>query len=358
MAAGEEDIGQWAPQISRVPIPVVRWRSGRQWLLLLASIVFLAAVFLCRNRYLPALGDTALQIGNEMQKLGEKVQVLKQEQIVPPEKAQVLEKDLDRIRQEALGKDPAKTMEAIDHLEQSFNKSAAEAAESAIQQTEAASRCQELAQALADAQGKMDPKQLSEAMKELGQMTEEAAAENKSLADALSDELQKASQSGDFTAEQLKELSKSLEKCKAGERGKIEKMVQAKLVDAEMLAECDKAAAGDEAVAVGRLGRGRRQRRWQRQQAACRRVDDECRQGWARRRATGRHDMVGGRRGKKAPRSRKKCCHRRPFPRSRRAGWRELVRAIRQRRKQAAAHPGAPRRGPGRRAPARPNHSA
>ena len=256
MAAGEEDIGQWGAQISRVPIPVVRWRSGRQWLLLLASIVFLAAVFLAPNRYLPALGDTALQIGNEMQKLGEKVQVLKQEQIVPPEKAQVLEKDLDRIRQEALGKDPAKTMEAIDHLEQSFNKSAAEAAESAIQQTEAASRAQELAQALADAQGKMDPKQLSEAMKELGQMTEEAAAENKSLADALSDELQKASQSGDFTAEQLKELSKSLEKCKAGERGKIEKMVQAKLVDAEMLAECDKAAAGDEAALLDALGEG------------------------------------------------------------------------------------------------------
>ena len=52
MAAGEEDIGQWGAQISRVPIPVVRWRSGRQWLLLLASIVFLAAVFL--HQSLPA----------------------------------------------------------------------------------------------------------------------------------------------------------------------------------------------------------------------------------------------------------------------------------------------------------------
>ena len=98
-----------------------------------------------------------MQIGGEMQKLAEKVQVLKQEQILPPEKAQVLEKDLDRIRQEALGKDPAKTMEAIDHLEQSFSKSAAEAAESAIKQTEAASRAQELAQALSEAQGQDGP---------------------------------------------------------------------------------------------------------------------------------------------------------------------------------------------------------
>ena len=124
--------------------------SGRQWMMLLASVGFLAAVFLAPDRYLPAGREHCCRSAAEMQKLTEKVQVLKQEQIVPPEKAQVLEKDLERIRQEAVGKDPAKTMEAIDHLEQSFNKAAAEAAESAIKQTEAASRAQELAQALAE----------------------------------------------------------------------------------------------------------------------------------------------------------------------------------------------------------------
>ena len=132
-----------------------------------------------------------MQIGGEVQKLTDKIQVLKQEQILPPEKAQVLEKDLDRVRQEALGKDPAKTMEAIDHLEQSFSKAAADAAQSAIKQTETASRAQELAAALGAAEGQMDPKQFSEAMKELAHMAQEAAAENQSLADGLSDELRK-----------------------------------------------------------------------------------------------------------------------------------------------------------------------
>ena len=83
------------------------------------------------------------------------------------EKAKAIEKDLDRLRQEAVGKDPAKTMEALDHLEQSFSKSAAEAAESVIKQAEKASQVQDLAEALQAAQGQMDPKKCSEAMKEL-----------------------------------------------------------------------------------------------------------------------------------------------------------------------------------------------
>ena len=80
------------------------------------------------DRYLPTT-DASLQIDSEMQKLTEKLQVLKQEQILPPEKARVLEKDLSRIRHEAEANDPAKTMEALDHVEQSFSKAASQAAE-------------------------------------------------------------------------------------------------------------------------------------------------------------------------------------------------------------------------------------
>lgn len=253
MAAGDDDIGRWRERIARVPLPALRWRSGRQWMLLLMSLGFLAAVFLAPDRYLPASGITVLQIGSEVQKLADRVQVLKQEQIVPPEKAEVWEKALDRIRQEALGKDPAKTMEAIDHLEQSFSKAAAEAAQSAIKQSEAASRAQELAQALPQAQGQMDPKQFSEAMKELAQMTEQAAAESQALADSLSSDLQDACRRGEFSAEQLRDLAKALGNCKACQRGKILKMIDAKLIDADQLILCDKACQCDEAALVAAL---------------------------------------------------------------------------------------------------------
>ena len=144
MAAGDTDIGPWKTRIEQVPAPSLAWRWKRPAMLWVASAAFLVAAFLMPDRALSG-SDATLQIGGDIRRLADQLQVLTQEQIVPPEKAQVLERDLERVRQEAQGKDPAKTMEATDHLAQSFRKEAAEAAESAIRQTEALSREQELA---------------------------------------------------------------------------------------------------------------------------------------------------------------------------------------------------------------------
>lgn len=245
MAAGDTDIGQWSQQIASVPTPALRWRSGRQWMLLVMSVGFLTAAMLAPDRCL-SLGQTSLEIGGEVQKLTEKIQLLKQEQILPPEKAQMLEKDLDRVRQEALGRDPAKTMEAIDHLEQSFSKAAADAAESAIKQTEAASRAQELAGALQTAQAQMDPKQFGEAMKELAHLAEEAAAESKALSDSLSDELKEACRQGALSDQQLQELCKALGQCKACNRARLVRLIEARLIDGRQLVLLDEAGQCDE----------------------------------------------------------------------------------------------------------------
>ena len=253
MAAGDTDIGRWQQRIALVPIPTLRWRSGRQWMLFLISTGFLVAALFGADRYLPA-GDTALEVGGEVQKLSDKLQVLKQEQIVPPERAQVMEKDLDRLHKDALGKDPAKTMETLDHLEQSFSKAAADAAESAIKQTEKVSRGQELADALEAARSKMDPRQFGEAMKELARLAGEAAAESKALSDSLSDELKDALQQGKLTDEQLRELSKALGQCKALDREMLAKLVRAKLVDVAALERCDKAGDCDEGALIAALG--------------------------------------------------------------------------------------------------------
>ena len=242
-----------AAAVVRVPMPAIRWQSRRQWMLLLAAAAFPIAAFLAPDRYLPASSDTALQIGGEIHKLSDKIQVLKREQILPPEKAEVLEKDLECAGQEALGRDPAKTMEAIDHLEQSFSKAAAEAAESAIKQTETASRAGELAAALQAAESRMDPKQFGEAMKDLAHIAEQAAAESQSLADNLSDELQKALQKGEFTDEQLRQLREALGECKACQRARLVKLIEAKLVDAGELELCDKAGECDEAALTDAL---------------------------------------------------------------------------------------------------------
>jgi len=259
MASGEREIGSWSGQIPPVSMPAVRLRLGRHGMLLPAGLVFLAASFLIPDRYLPSVGGESLQVGKPMAELAEKLKLLKQEQLMPAEKAQVLEKNLERVRQEASGKEPAKTMEAIDHLEQSFGKAAAEAAQSAVQHAQAASRAQELAQALEKAQGQMDPKLLGEAMKDLAHLADQAAAESKALAEGLGQDLLNDCRQGNLTAEQLKELAEALAKCKECERLRIEKLVQARLVDAaelgRILAACE-CPDGDLALLLGQCKDG------------------------------------------------------------------------------------------------------
>ncbi|MBN1395841.1 MAG: hypothetical protein JW959_12535 [Pirellulales bacterium] len=240
MAAEDADIGQWSKRIERPPMPELRWRLGRQWIMLLAGVGFLAAALLAPDRYLPSDRRTALRIGGEIQKLTEKIELLKQEEVLPPEKAESLEKDLDRTRREALGRDPARTLEAIDHLDHSLSLAAADAAESLIKQTAAVGQAQELAEALHAAEDRIDPKQFGEAMKQLARMSQEAAAESESLAEDLSEELQEALEKGVLTDEQLRELSEALEGCKNCQLGRMARLVRARLVDAEALQLCEK----------------------------------------------------------------------------------------------------------------------
>ena len=244
MATGDTDIGPWATRIEQVPVPSLAWRWRRPAMFWVASAAFLVAAFLMPDRALSG-NDATLQIGGDIRTLANQLKVLTQEQIVPPEKAQVLERDLERVRQEAQGKDPAKTMEATDHLAQSFRKEAAEAAESAIRQTEALSREQELAKALQAKSGetKDQPKQLAEAMQALAKMAEQSAEENQRLQEGLSEALKEACRKGELSESQLEELSKALSECMECEQAKIARLVEARLVDADELDRCK--AAGE-----------------------------------------------------------------------------------------------------------------
>lgn len=213
MADGDVDIGNWTSRIVRVPSPALGWRDRRPAILWTASAAFVVMAFLMPDRALSTSANT-LQIGADIGKLSDQLKVLAKEQVVPPEKAKVLEKDLERVREDAKGNDPAKTMEAMDNLAQSFRKTAGEAAESAIRQKESLGREQQLAKALEKASktpelGK-DPKKLKEAMQALAKMTAESAEENKALSDRLSDGLKDACNKGELSKEQLDELSKDL----------------------------------------------------------------------------------------------------------------------------------------------------
>ena len=247
MAAGDVDIGNWTSRIAHVPTPALGRRYRRPLMLWAASAAFVVAAFLMPDRALSGSGNT-LEIGSDIHKLADQLQVLAQEQIVPPEKAKVLEKDLERVREDAKGNDPAKTMEATDSLAQSFRKTAAEAAESAIRQTESLGREQQLAKALEKALGnpesQKDPKKLSEAMQALAKMTAQTAEGNKALSDRLSDGLKDACSKGELSEKQLEELSKDLSEAMESEEAEVARLADARLVDADDVERCK--AAGEE----------------------------------------------------------------------------------------------------------------
>lgn len=251
MAAGDTEIGAWHQRIAELSRPTLRWHWGRPLMFLALATTFLLAALLAPDRSFPSIDQPTLEIGGQIEGLAEQLEVLKQEDILPTEKAETLEETLQQVQRDALGKDPAKTLETMDHLAHSFRKAANEAAESVIRETETASHLQELSAALQAAEGEMEPARFEDAMNELAQMAEEALSENEMLATELSDELRAACQSSDLTHQQLESLREALGECQACQQARLERLVEARLVDAGKLALRDQAAEHDpEALAA------------------------------------------------------------------------------------------------------------
>ena len=239
MASADTNTSDWASNVPASATPNVRWHAGRPCGILLCCTTFLLASFLIPVRFLDELGSSRLLVGAEVEKLAEKVELLKEEKILPPERAKSLELALEQLEQEALGNDPAKTWEAMDHLEQSIAKASAEAAEDAARDAEEAARSEELAQALDQVQDQMAAGELSEAMNILAQDVRQAAEDDALLAEELSQELKEQCEKGSLSPEQLAELAQSLGKCKACDLAKLQKLAAARLIDASLLAQCE-----------------------------------------------------------------------------------------------------------------------
>ena len=193
----------------------------------------------------PTAAGESLHVDAEVRQVAEKIDLLKQERILPPEKALALEKDLEQLRQEASGKDPAKTMEALDHMEQSFHKTAEEAKQEAMQHAEKSSHAEDLAEALQKCQGQMDAKQFDEAMKELAKMTDQAAGECESLSQEMEEQLKEACKNGKLSSQQLDQLSKGAQAVQGVRAGKDRQNGPAALIDPNDLIQCDKICEGD-----------------------------------------------------------------------------------------------------------------
>jgi hypothetical protein len=167
-----------------------------------------------------------MDVSKEVENLSAQLEALKESQIIEAPKADAFEQKLDQLGQDATGEDPAKTWEALDHLNDSIEKAAREAAEDAAARQERLAKAEVLAEGLMSGSDQLDSKTLSEAMQTLAKMTQGALKENEALAKDLSPETQAALKSGSLKPENLKELSKALSQNKSALDQKLSKLKQ------------------------------------------------------------------------------------------------------------------------------------
>ncbi len=90
----------------------------------------------------------AMDVSRSLDELRDQVEVLEQERILPTPEADRVRDAMQQIGEEATGRDPAKTWEALDHLADQLDQAGDDASELARQRQEEAAGAKALAEAL------------------------------------------------------------------------------------------------------------------------------------------------------------------------------------------------------------------
>jgi hypothetical protein len=233
MAGADAEIGAW--RIPEITLPRLRWRKARAFGFLAASLAFVLASLLAPVRFATINAARPMDVSREVENLAAQIEALKDAQIIQETRAEALEQKLDQLSQEASGEDPAKTWEALDHLNDAVEKAAKEAAETANAKQGRLARAEALAEGLTAGADQLNSKTMTEAMRTLGKMTQEAIEENESLAGELSPETLEALKSGSLKAEHLKDISKALGQSKSALNQKLSKLAQSGRINPSLL---------------------------------------------------------------------------------------------------------------------------
>lgn len=239
MASEERDLGQWAEAIPQSAMPRVSWNCRKPLIILGTAVVYLLLGFLLPIDRLALASGSQLDVSRETDRLAEQVRVLKEEKFLDKERAESLKQKLDQVQASSKGTDPAKTLEALDHLNDLVRQTARKASETAARQANQLSKLETAAEAMQKAADGLDEKTAASLMAELAAMAKKAAEENEELKEAIDGELAEALAKGKpLTPEQLSKLAAAARSGKEKARNSAQKLYNAKLIDADELKEC------------------------------------------------------------------------------------------------------------------------
>jgi hypothetical protein len=244
MAGADHPLGEWEERLPEVRQPGLQWRGRRSGLLFACATAFVLLAFLLPQS-LANLGGSGLDVAREAEKLARQIDVLEQENVLEKKRAGELKTSLEQVRRDARGKDPVKTLESLDHLQDVANKAAQDASESAARKMEELGRAEAFAEAMEKIGNKMDPAQLADAMNEMAALAKKALNEKELLETGLDKETLDAIKKGTLSPQQAKKLLEALKNVKESTKGKIGRLVKAQLLKAEDLEKCEKAGKCD-----------------------------------------------------------------------------------------------------------------
>ncbi len=248
MSTDELALGPWSERLAEPVLPRLRWRSGPSLALFAGAAAFVVLATLLPVAPLDAEPRT-VAVGEEVEELARRVEVLEEEGLLDEEESERLTEELQNVAESDPGEDPARAWEALDHLRELTEETAAEAAETALTEGEQLAAASAVAEALADesagdaAAG--DPELRLAALAELAALTARAADETRLLDPSLAQQLRDAAASGE-----LERLAEALGASREELAQKLRQLRQAGLLDLEKLLEAQRSLKGqDEALA-------------------------------------------------------------------------------------------------------------
>lgn len=246
-ASSTVPLGAWSPSALLAAPPRVVWKPRRHLVLLAMSSLFVAASLLVPiNR---ADAAQRVNVADDVKRLEDRVALLEEEKVVPPERAETFREALESAETTAAG-DVAKAWETLDTLEEETSRLGAEAGEDGVRDAQSLAEIEAASSAL-DGAG-LAASDLANAMGELAAEVSRVAAENETLQTTLSPELEAAIAKNALTAEQLKKLGAAAGAAKGALRNRMSKLGRGGLLDPKTLRRFDDAASSVDRDALAR----------------------------------------------------------------------------------------------------------
>jgi hypothetical protein len=245
MAGAEQELGGWRQKLPTLARPRVRWDGQRSVSLFVIAAGFVLLSFLAPQGLADLANGTPLEVDRDVSRLLEQIALLKSEGILDPERSGMLQEKLAKLLEDSTGKDPTRTLEALDHLRQLTGESAREGVEARARGRERLAEAAALAEIMQRAADLIGPGLKKEGLADLAGLLEKHGPELPSLARHLDPSLLKAMQAKMLDPEQMRGLIESLRDTKAELMRQAEKMHKAGLIDAELLAKCQRAGECD-----------------------------------------------------------------------------------------------------------------